>query len=301
MEDHNSVNKRYQDAVDTFVEKVKKDINIIAVLLYGSLAYDTVWEKSDIDITVIIRDQKIETRSYAVDENGITINVSLVQRTSFMRGMERAVAENIMARGRMIYCTDLSLEEFFEENKLFGESDIELAIFYTFPYAHGLYEKACKWLKIKKDLLYTRLYILKNAELIASMEILRLGNGETPGREAVLRALELNRPLMEAFYVKPLTEQLDEAQLYGLLDMMMNYFRSLTPYISAPAIDYMSDHEIKTITMLSKHFHVDSHAISHIFEFLQEEGIVERVNQTIRITPKGRPVVEELAYLYSGC
>lgn len=298
LEDHKSVYKKYQDAVDSFVEKVKKDINVIAVLLYGSLAYDTVWEKSDIDISIIIRDQKIETSSYAVDENNIIINVSLISRTTFMRSMERAVAENVIARGKIIYCTDESLIEFFEENKLFGQSDIELAIFHTFPYAHGLYEKAYKWLKVKEDLLYSRLYILKASEPIASMEILRLGDGETPGREAVLRALELNRPLMEAFYIKPLTEHHDVEKLYELLNMMNEYFKSLISYISAPVLDYMADHEVKTITMLSKHFHMDSHAISHIFEFLQEEGIIERVNQTIRITPKGRPVVEELAYLY---
>lgn len=47
--------ERYLAAVDRFVEKVKPDPNVLAVIVSGSLAYDLLWEKSDIDMSVVVR------------------------------------------------------------------------------------------------------------------------------------------------------------------------------------------------------------------------------------------------------
>lgn len=60
----------------------------------------------------------------------------------------------------------------------------------------------------------------------------------------------------------------------------------------------MSDEEIKTSTLITKHFHTESHFIIGIFEYLAEKGVIEKVSQTIRITPKSKLSVEELGYLY---
>ena len=40
----------YNQALDSFLAKVKQDRYIIAAILFGSLSHDTVWRKSDIDI-----------------------------------------------------------------------------------------------------------------------------------------------------------------------------------------------------------------------------------------------------------
>jgi predicted nucleotidyltransferase len=61
MED---IKQRYLDAVDSFIDKLRDDQNVIAVILCGSLSYDKVWEKSDIDLTVVVRDQQLNSHSY---------------------------------------------------------------------------------------------------------------------------------------------------------------------------------------------------------------------------------------------
>jgi len=49
----------HQRALNNFVNSVKSDPNVIALLLNGSLAYGTVWAKSDIDLLMLIRDEKL--------------------------------------------------------------------------------------------------------------------------------------------------------------------------------------------------------------------------------------------------
>ena len=72
-----ALKQRYMTAVQSFIDKVRDDPAVIAVIVSGSLAYDVVWEKSDIDMTVIVRDQVLKNESYCIVEDGITINVSL--------------------------------------------------------------------------------------------------------------------------------------------------------------------------------------------------------------------------------
>ena len=58
MESQAAVEKRYHDALDSLVTKVQKDRNIIAAILCGSMSYDQVWDKSDIDLLLVQREGK---------------------------------------------------------------------------------------------------------------------------------------------------------------------------------------------------------------------------------------------------
>jgi predicted nucleotidyltransferase len=51
------VRKRYEEAVESFVARVREDTHILAAILFGSLSYDEVWEHSDIDMFLIARDE----------------------------------------------------------------------------------------------------------------------------------------------------------------------------------------------------------------------------------------------------
>ena len=68
--------------------------------------------------------------------------------------------------------------------------------------------------------------------------------------------------------------------------------------IKKPIIDYMSDGEMKTVTMIAKFFNAEGHFIIGILDYLTEKGVIVKVSQTIRITPKSKLAVEEIAYQY---
>ncbi|MDF2685541.1 MAG: nucleotidyltransferase [Clostridia bacterium] len=297
--DKENIGLRFQKAVDNFIEKAKDDLNIIAVIANGSFSYDTVWEKSDIDMTVIIRDQKIETHGYCIDEDNLILNVSLIQRSDFKRQLERQTGgsggHSFMAKGKILYTTDESLYEYFEEYKQVGKSDMERSIFYLAGELIGYMHKVEKWIAVKNDLTYSRFYILKAAEIISRIEVCL--NLEIPTREAILQAAKFNPELMTKFYDRPMSGPLNKEELYLLIEEIDKYLlNNIEPIINV-AKECLGDGEIKSVTHISKYYHVDSHFIINIFEYLYEKNIIEKLSQTIRITPKSKLLFEEAAFM----
>jgi uncharacterized protein len=58
MEATDTIRRQYEDAVAQLVEKVQRDPYIVAAILLGSLSYDVVWEKSDIDMLFVTEEFK---------------------------------------------------------------------------------------------------------------------------------------------------------------------------------------------------------------------------------------------------
>lgn len=298
--DQQEVTHRYQKALDTFVEKARQDPNVNAVILMGSLAYDQVWQKSDVDLLVVVRDQKLETRDYCIDEDNIILNVALITRSAFraMLGRTRAgdFLHSLHARSKVIYTIDESIAEYLAEIQHLGTDDIELTFFQLVCHLVGLMEKIEKWLVVKNDPLYAQFYILKTSTVLADMKLLLAK--ESPNRESVRRVMELDPDFIVPFYERPMTAPMTQQEVYASLALMRQFLQDNLALISRPALRFMEDGELKTVTMLVSHFGIDSHGIYHVFDFLTEMGVVQKVTQTIRITPKGKKLLEETAFIY---
>ncbi len=292
--------QRYMEATNSFIDKVRDDPNVIAIIISGSLAYDVVWEKSDIDMTLVVRDQVLKHTSYCIVEDGIVINVYLMVRSEFKRGLERNIggsfSQSYFSKGVMVYSTDESLVDFFADLKEMGSDDIANSVFHIANELVYLKEKAQKWLTARKDPLYAQYYLLKAAESIAHMELCL--RGEAISREAIQRVLSIRPEVIAPFYQDAMARHLSPAEISTSIEKIDRYLESHLDIIQKPVIEFMSDQEIKTVTLLAKHFHVDSAMIVGIMDYLADKGVIERVSQTIRITPKSKPSVEEIGYLY---
>lgn len=291
---------RYQAAADSFVEKVKKDPNVIAVIICGSLAYDQVWEKSDIDMAVVVRDMNMNYESYSLVEDDITINTYIIPRSGFKRYLDSLSGGSMMhsyfSRGKILYSTEDSLYEYLEEFKVMGDSDRAHTVLMIAGELINCHDKSLKWLTVKKDLRYAQYYLLKAAEYMAQMEVCL--NGESPSREALLRAMQLNPQLIGPYYTEAMSRHYKEEEIRELIQGIDAYLEKHLDVIQQPIIEYMSDGEIKTMTMIAKHFRSDNHFISGIFEYLADKGVIAKVSHTIRLTPKSKPAVEEIAFIY---
>ena len=63
-ESREAIKARFQQALDTFTSKARQDSYIIAAVLAGSLSHGQVWEKSDIDMLLVGRNEKIPECQY---------------------------------------------------------------------------------------------------------------------------------------------------------------------------------------------------------------------------------------------
>jgi uncharacterized protein len=295
-----SLRARYRAAVDAFVAKVKSDPSVIAVIVCGSLAYDMIWEKSDIDMMIVIRDQVVKDGTYSVVEDGIVINADIVTRSGIRRALERSLGgsflQSVLAKGTVAYSSDESFTEFFEEQKLIGEDDVALSVLHGAGELIGILEKAEKCLRVKNDLAHAQYYLLMAAEAVAHMELCRAG--EPYSRRAIERALELHPEAVTPFYTGAMSGLLDGSGIQDRLETLRAYLDGLVDVFKKPVLTFMADQEIKTATVIARHFGMEAHFIVHVFEYLVEKGVIERVSRTIRPTPKGKPAVEEIGYLY---
>jgi len=291
--------KRYEEAVDSFVEKVRDDPNVIAVIIYGSVAQGTAWEKSDVDVTIIVRDQKLANTGYGIYEDNITFGLDICQRSELRRSMEKSLSGSIdhsmSATSKVIYTRDDSLYEYFDDMKRVGRADMEKGIFALVNTLICMMNKIEKWIAVKNDVTYARLYVVKAAETIAQMEV--VSHYQVPTREAILQAEAINPGLMATFYREPMSREMTEPEIRALLIKMDGYIQEHMDQVLNVANEYFGDGEVKTGTMIAKHFQTSMHFIYSVLDYLCARGHMEKISQTIRITPKSKLAVEEVAYI----
>lgn len=297
-----ALRQRYMAALEAFLDKARPDPNVLAVVVGGSLAYDVLWEKSDIDVTVVVRDQMLRNESYSIDEDGIAINLSVTTRSDFRRGLERmeggSFGQAYFAKGRMVYSTDPSLEEFFEENRAIGEEDAALSVMSMAGMLISDLEKSRKWLVARRDPQYAQYYLIRCAETVAVMELCL--RGEPASRTAIQKAAALEPELMRRVYTLPMSRLYTAGEVEEAQRGLEAYLERHIGVIARPVLAFLADGELKTGTLIGRHFHEDIHFLIMVFDWLAEKGVIERAARTIRITPKGRQVFEEIGYLYAG-
>ncbi|MFX0095838.1 MAG: hypothetical protein ACFFBD_29135, partial [Candidatus Hodarchaeota archaeon] len=94
-EKRNAIRQRYRNALDSFVERIRKDRYVIAVMLCGSLSYDEVWERSDLDIIVVTSDESRPYQQMILTEHDIIIDTYIYSRSHFKKSLDRALQGGI--------------------------------------------------------------------------------------------------------------------------------------------------------------------------------------------------------------
>lgn len=296
-----STKERYEKALVSFTEKLKTDPNVTAIIVYGSMARNDVWVKSDIDVYVLVREVKLIQTHFCIEEDGIFFNVEVYKEFDYCRHLERDKGNpwffSIHSTIRIVYCVNESLKDLFHDAAKMGSNDRSLTFFNNAAWLIGDMEKIEQWIW-KGNLLYAQRMILLAAHSYANMLLILKNN--PPHRDAVIRVMEYAPKLIEPVYVRPMCGKMTGAQIKEAVNFFYKFLEGNIELLKQPVIDFMSDGQIRTVTALVKHFNFDSHAIYHIFEFLAEKDIVCRTGEPASITPKSRKKVEEAAYLYTG-
>jgi len=297
----NDIKKRFETALKKFTDKIKPDPNVVAVILLGSLSNDTVWEKSDMDVKVIVRESSnIKTWSYCCEEDGLIINVDIYKEVDFKRSLERNLGGGMMAAfyssAVVLYTADESLREAVGRANEIGADDIPLSFFHNAVLLIGIMDKIEKWIVVKKDPQYSQYWILKAADIYANMRLIL--DGRHINREAVLKVMEYDPEFIRPVYERPMKGDMTLEECRKIVDTFRQFLINNIDTIKKPVANYMSDGESHTVTGLVRRFGCSSHDIYHIFDFLEEMGIVGRVSNTVRITPKSRLSAEEVGFMY---
>ena len=301
-----SVHQAFTAALDALVADIKQDRAVLAAVLCGSLSHDTVWAKSDIDLVLVtIDDKKVEATDIALNADGINVHAFMMPRARF-RAIVEGSADNsffhsFLAKGRLLYTHDPSIEELCAGLHHIGARDNELQLLSCGVEALGPIDKAHKWFVTRGDLDYTALWILYAATPLARVEV--MSRGLLADREVLPQALTLNPAFFTTVYVELLNTKKTRKNVQAALDALDAYVAERAPALFALVIDYLREAgDIRSSSEIETFFkrHYDVQGATLACEYLADRGLLGKAATSVRLTKRSTADVQEQAFFYSS-
>jgi uncharacterized protein len=305
QQDPDAIRRRYQAALESLVGKVRQDTTIIAALLAGSLSYDQVWERSDIDLWLVTKDERRPVREYCLLEDNINVHCVVFARSRFKQWVESALQSSFihsaLSKSTLLFATDPSVGEYLEQAKRVGDHDRQIQLMRLAAGLLPTLYKAQKWLVVKNDPTYSALWVMYLLGDLASIEVVL--HGEITTREVINQAMAHNPAFFGEVYTGLLHGPKDAKSVGRVLDLIDGYLSERIPLLFQPILDYLHESGgVRTTTELNAHFykraHIEARGLESAFEWLADKGVIQKLPTPVRLTEKSRVQADEAAYYY---
>jgi hypothetical protein len=300
-----SVQEQFELALDRLIAQLKHDRSILAAILCGSLSYDKVWAKSDIDLVLVTIDDKAfkeESAGLALYADHVNVHAFTISRTQFRKTVEGSIHNSFMhsllARGRLLYTHDDSIARLCKSLADIGERDTRIQLLGAATSALPAVYKARKWFVTRGDLDYTALWILAAATPLAKIEV--VGRRLLADREVILQALKLNPAFFDIVYTNMLNSKKTRKNVETALDAIDAYLAERVSFFD-PIIDYLREvGEARSCTEIEHYFerNFGIGSVTTACEYLADQGLIGKASTPVKVTRRSNIEVQELAFVY---
>jgi predicted nucleotidyltransferase len=300
-----SIQEKFTAALEALVEQVKGDRSVLAAVLCGSLAHDTVWARSDIDLVLVtIDDKKVETSDLALYADGVSVHAYLIPRAEFRRTVEGSVRNSFMhallAKGRLLYTHDQTIADLCATLVQTGDRDIQVQLLRAATSALPAIYKAHKWFVTRSDLDYTALWILYAATPLAQVQV--IGARLVADREVIPQAMNLNPEFFKTVYADLLNEKKTPRRVQTALEAIDRYVAERAAALFGPVFDHLREAgEARSCSEIEDHFkrHFDVSGVTTACEYLADQGLIGKASTPVHLTKKSSVQLQELAFFYT--
>jgi len=304
MKGNGSIQQKFSEALDALVEQVKGDAAVLAAVLCGSLSYDTVWAKSDIDLVLVtIDDKKVDSGGLSLYADGVNVHAFLLSRTGFRQTVEGSLHNSFMhsllAKGRLLYTHDQTIADLCARLGEIGERDTLVQLLRAATNALPLIYKAHKFFLTRGDLDYTALWVLYAATPLAQVEV--IGARLLADREVIPQAMKLNPAFFKTIYADLLNSKKTKKNVQTALDTIDSYVAERAATLFAPVIEHLREiGEARSCSEIEDHFkrNFNVEGVTTACEYLADQGIIGKGSTPVRLTKKSNVEVQELAFFY---
>jgi uncharacterized protein len=294
----------FNQALDSFVARIRQDRYILAVILFGSLSHDTVWRKSDIDIMLVGRDE-VPVRMFSLVEHGVNIHATLYSRSQFKKGIEGALHGTAMhssfTLSTLLYTSDDTIRAYYDGVRQLGARDRQLRLLVAGHSALYTHAKAEKWLVTRNDLEYAFLWIMYTIEHLARIEVLL--HDQLTSREVIPQALKLNPTFFRTIYTDFIQKPKDAACIRMVIDQIGDYIDQKVLVLFGPILEYLErEGGVRTTGEIDNYFRnqIQELTLVLVYEWLADKDILRKVPSPVRLTRKSQITLDEAAYYYDG-
>ena len=308
MKSQDAIEQQYHQALETLIEKVKKDPYILAAIVGGSFSYAQVWEKSDLDVDIIGRDGIRPTLDFfALVENGVNIHASLTPRNDFKQRIEGAQQGSFMhsyfSHSTLLFSRDASIREWYDKNANrhgIGARDKQLQLLNVFASTLPNLIYAEKQFYVNRDVITCFLMLLNVVQGLARIEVLL--NDEIPAREVIQPALRYNPDFFNRVYTELINCEKNEVVIQETLDAV-NAYLDERRFIFQPILDYLREQNApRSNTEINAYFKAgfDEQSLELVCQWLAWKGTLRQMAVPMKLTVKSQVSVEEPAYYYDA-
>jgi len=297
------IKERYNLALESFTERLKRDKYIISLMLCGSLSYDEVWEKSDIDVIIILSDEKKPFQIKSLIENDIIINAFIYSRNEFRRVYESSVRSDMFhswfSKSKLLFTKDDVIKEYYDNICKIGENDKELQLLNNAIFAIAGLSKAQKFLYVKNDPINSFLWIMRLSDNLASIEVIL--KNEIPLREVVQQALKYNPGFFDMIHTNMIQQRKEKQLVENAIKAIEEYIKNKSEILFNPIIRFLSEfRNERSLTeineYLGKRISIDPTLLVEACEWMVEIGMIQKVPVPVRLSSKSREELDEVAY-----
>jgi predicted nucleotidyltransferase len=298
------IRRQFTAALDALVGQLKGDRSVLAALLCGSLAHDTVWAKSDIDLLLVtVDDKKLDRSDVALYADGVNVHAFLLPRAEFRKAVEGSVRNSFMhsflAKGRLLYSHDPTIADLCGRLGEIGDHDTRVQLLRAATSALPAIYKAHKWFTTRGDLDYTALWVLYAATPLAKVEV--IGARLLADREVIPQAMKLNPAFFKTVYSDLLNAKKTTRAVRAALDATDHYVAQRAATLFEPVIDHLREvGEARSCGEIESHFkrNLDVGGVTTACEYLADQGLIGKASIPVRLTKKSNIEVQELAFFY---
>lgn len=298
------IQQKFTGALTGLIEQVKEDRSILAAILCGSLAYDAVWAKSDIDLVLVTMDEKkVEAGGMSLYADGLNIHVLLLSRAEFRRTVEGSASNSFMhsflAKGQLLYTHDQTIATLCACLQNIGERDTQVQLLRAATSALMPIYKAHKFFLTRGDLDYTALWILYAATPLAQVEV--LGARLLADREVIPQAMKLNPAFFKTIYADLLNSKKTKKTVQAALDAVDRYVAESAARLFGLVLEHLREvGEARSCTEIEDHFkrNFNVAGVTTACEYLADQGLIGKASTPVRLTKKSNVEVQELAFFY---
>ncbi|NOT59080.1 MAG: hypothetical protein HOP19_02525 [Acidobacteria bacterium] len=299
-----SLQQAFKTALDALVAQVKEDRTILAAILCGSLSYDAVWAKSDIDLVfVTMDDRKADHDGLSLYADGVNVHAFLLSRADFRRTVEGSLQQSFMhsflTKGTLLYTHDPTIAELFARLGEIGERDTQIQLLRAATCVLPPLYKAHKFFQTRGDLDYTALWLLATATPLAQVEV--IGARLLVDREVLLQAMQLNPAFFKIIYTDLLNAKKTKKAVQAALDALDRYVAERAPVLFALLLEHLRDvGDVRSCTEIEDHCHRNFGVagVTTACEYLADQGFLGKAAAPVKLTKKSNLEVQELAFFY---
>ena len=300
--DKSEVARRYEAALDSFVDKAKIDSQILAVILLGSLSYDTVWERSDIDLCLVMQEGKLRKTSYSLVADGISIHAFLQTRSEFKKTVEGNIGSSFMhsvlSKGKIVYSRDTTIDELYANRTYLGDRDKEIRLLAAGAWLLPGLTKARKFLDVKRDPAYSFIWLTKCLDQIATIEV--VSRGEIATREVIGQAMRLSPDYFAPLYRSLIDDPKTDENVRRTLETIEANLLERAPELFKLVFDHLDDSRgVRSSTEIASYFAQNYGVdVDLVCEWLADMGLIDLAASPVRLTDRSRTDFDEAAYYY---